>query len=141
VNFFEWLQSQTKPGIDYGILGLSIHIESDPRWPVGATTLRQIEAHLDATGAPSAIYDALRGAWLDWRISVSGIDCRLGPLATTAREDGRTVRVARDELGGWSARVLDASGGKCEALAAGTTAQEACDRLEAKLLAFRLPGA
>ena len=103
-----------------------------------AHDLGAVIAHLHATEQPEVIGQLAAGAWREWRKSWSALECRLGALTTTARQEGRTVRVVRDERGGWSARLLDATGTKCEALAGGVTAQEACDRLEAKISANSL---
>ena len=53
---------------------------------------------------------------------MSAADCRLGPLATAARERGEDVRVWRNE-GHYSAEAGEIVG-------RGATAQDACDDLE-----------
>lgn len=61
-----------------------------------AHDLGAVIAHLHATGQPEVVGQLAAGAWREWRKSWSALECRLGALTTTARQEGQTVRVMRE---------------------------------------------
>lgn len=61
----------------------------------------------------------------------SALDWRPGPKIRAAQEQGATVHMVRDHLGGWGLTVRRAKGRPL--LTAGTTPQEAADRMEERL--------
>lgn len=61
----------------------------------------------------------------------SALDWRPGPKLRAAQEQGASYRMVRDALGGWGLTVRRAQGRPL--LTAGTTAQEAADRMEERL--------